>query len=256
MEGKNENIFFNATINELKKGYVENDNEYSCLICNEQFEKGQIYTEGSKLYDAEKMVKIHINKEHNSMLDYLINMNVSFTGLTEVQKQVISLIAKGHTDKEISKILGVAGSTIRNHRYKLREKEKQARVFLAMMDLLANNTNKSINKMDSENLCDCHKSANQIDDRYNITDKERASVIKAYFDENGAIETFPSKAKKKVIVLSEISKNFKIGIFYSEKEVNRVLKRIYEDYVTIRRALIEYGFLERSDDCSKYWVKE
>ena len=35
-----------------------------------------------------------------------------------------------------------------------------------------------------------------------------------------------------------------------------ILKRIYEDNATIRRYLIEYGFLDRSKDCSKYWVKE
>ncbi|WP_423244952.1 DUF2087 domain-containing protein [Hathewaya massiliensis] len=28
-----------------------------------------------------------------------------------------------------------------------------------------------------------------------------------------------------------------------EKEVNRILQIVYEDYATIRRALIEYGFI-------------
>ncbi|RIJ63707.1 DUF2087 domain-containing protein [Rummeliibacillus sp. POC4] len=28
------------------------------------------------------------------------------------------------------------------------------------------------------------------------------------------------------------------------------------DYVSLRRYLIEYGFMERTDDCSIYWVKE
>ncbi|WP_374967568.1 DUF2087 domain-containing protein [Lysinibacillus sp. RS5] len=32
--------------------------------------------------------------------------------------------------------------------------------------------------------------------------------------------------------------------------------RKYSDYVSIRRYLIEYGFLDRSDDCTTYWVKE
>ncbi|OPX47274.1 hypothetical protein CLTHE_20490 [Clostridium thermobutyricum DSM 4928] len=75
-------------------------------------------------------------------------------------------------------------------------------------------------------------------------------------NENGGIKTYPSKEKKKIIVLAEVAKNFKLGKKYSEKEINRVLKRIYDDYATIRRALIEYGFIERSKDCSSYWVKE
>jgi len=36
-----------------------------------------------------------------------------------------------------------------------------------------------------------------------------------------------------------------------------ILKRIYEkDYVYLRRALIEYGFMERPADCSVYRVRE
>lgn len=75
-------------------------------------------------------------------------------------------------------------------------------------------------------------------------------------DEHGAIKTYPAKEKKKIIVLSEVIKNFVKGRQYTEKELNRILERIYEDFATIRRALIEYGFIERSNDCTTYWVKE
>ncbi len=75
-------------------------------------------------------------------------------------------------------------------------------------------------------------------------------------DETGAIKTYPSKEKKKIIILKEVVKNFSKGKIYSEKEINRILKRIYEDYASLRRALVEYGFIERSNDCSGYWVKE
>jgi hypothetical protein len=30
---------------------------------------------------------------------------------------------------------------------------------------------------------------------------------------------------------------------------------VYDDYVTVRRYLIEYGFLDRKDDGSQYWLK-
>lgn len=95
-----------------------------------------------------------------------------------------------------------------------------------------------------------------VTDRYNITDKEREKTIKTYIDENGAIKQFPAREKKKIIILGEIRKNFIRNKEYSENEVNIILKRIYEDYTTIRRALIEYGFLDRSVDCSIYRVKE
>lgn len=249
-------LFWNADLEELKKGYVEEENTYKCLICEEEFEKGRIYNLNSKLYDAEKACKIHLEEKHESMLKYLINMNSKFTGISEVQKEIITFMAEGISDKEMAKSLGVAPSTIRNHRYKLREKEKQARLFLTMMDLLSNNTKQKITKLEDTEICDAHKTAAQIDDRFNITEKEIEAVRKAYFTESGAIKNFPSKEKKKIIVLRLIVTNFKVGIMYSEPEINKVLKRIYEDYVTIRRAMIEYGFLERSNDCKKYWVKE
>ncbi|MCT4663480.1 MAG: DUF2087 domain-containing protein [Tissierellales bacterium] len=256
MDVENKELFWDADLEELKKGIVEEDAEYRCIICEASFEKGRIYEFEEKLYNAEKFAHMHVEKEHDSMLSYLINMNSSFTGLTDIQRRVLALIGSGLTDKEIAKELGVASSTIRNHRYKFRQKEKQAKIFLTLMELISENTNKKIIKLEDEKLCDSHKTARAIDDRYNITDKEKKSTIKNYMDETGALKTFPSKAKKKIIILEAITQNFSKGKIYSEKEINRILKRIYEDYVTIRRALIEYGFVDRTDDCKSYWVKE
>lgn len=248
-------IFWEASIDEIKKGYIENDESIHCIVCGEVFTVGRIYEIDSKLYDARKAAELHIKEKHSSMLDYLLNMNPSFTGVSESQKRIIELFAEGLSDKEIAVKLGIAGSTIRNHRYKLREREKQAKLFLAMMELLSKNTNKKVNNLDEEIICDAPKSATTLDDRFNITDGEKLKVIATYMDETGAIKTYPSKEKKKIILLEEIAKNFSKGKNYSEKEVNRILKRVYEDYATLRRALIEYGFLDRSNDCTEYWVK-
>ncbi|SFD16728.1 DUF2087 domain-containing protein [Clostridium uliginosum] len=256
MDIKSNELFWSATIDEVKNGFIENDNEYKCIFCEEIFQKGRIYEIKSELYDAKKATEIHIDERHGSILDYLLRMNSAFTGVSDVQREVITLISRGLSDKEIAAELGVAQSTIRNHRYKLREKEKQSKLFLVMMDLLSNNTSKKINKLDKEVICDAPKTATILDDRYNITDKEKNDTIKTYMDESGALKSYPAKAKKKIIVLEEIVKNFSKGKTYSEKEINRVLKRIYEDNATIRRALIEYGFFERTNDCNSYWVKE
>lgn len=256
MNEDNKELFWDVNIEEVKKGYVELEESYKCIICEDEFTKGRIYEIDSMLYDSKKAVELHILEKHGSTLEYLLKMNPLFIGISQVQRELLVLIASGLTDKEIAIKLGVAQSTIRNHRYKLREKEKQARLFLAMMELIAQNTKKKVNILDKDILLDAHKTATTIDDRYNITDKERESTINNYMDESGAIKTFPAREKKKIIVLSEIVKNFSKGKKYSEKEINRILQRIFEDYATIRRALVEYGFIERSNDCSSYWVKE
>lgn len=63
------------------------------------------------------------------MLDYLLNMNSGFSGVSEVQKELITMFSNKISDKEISVRLGIATSTIRNHRYKLREKESKLEYF-------------------------------------------------------------------------------------------------------------------------------
>jgi len=63
------------------------------------------------------------------------------------------------------------------------------------------------------------------------------------------LSKYPAKAKKKIIVLQKIADHV-----YTEKEINAILKSIYEfDYATLRRELIDYGFMKRSNDCTKYW---
>lgn len=134
-------------------------------------------------------------------------MNSAFTGLSDSQREVLTLISQGLSDKEVATKLGKDESTIRNHRFKLREKEKQAKLFLALMELLKN-TNKNISKLEKEAICDAHKTATTVDDRYNITDKEKSDIIKNYINENGALKSYPVKEKKKIIVLEEVAKNF------------------------------------------------
>jgi len=249
MNNKSTNNFWNATLDELAKGYVERDDVLICLICDEIFEKGRIYDIEQRLYDSERAIQLHIEEKHGSTLKYYIEMNAAYTGITEVQRDVIELMAIGLSDRDIAQKLGVADSTVRSHRFKLREKEKQAKIFLTIMKLLSN-------QADKEDLFDIHKSATTIDERYNINEKEISDTIKTYFDENGALKNFPSKEKRKIIVLREIAKNFSKGKKYTEPELNRIIIRIYDDYPTIRRYLIEYGFLDRTNDCKSYWVKE
>lgn len=247
-------LFWNASIDEMKRGYVYNTKlqKFICLICGEKFEKGVIYPQGNALYDAERAVKNHIHTEHDSVFEYLINMNKKYTGLTDIQNEMIRYFYEGLSDKDIvEKTKGGSTSTIRNHRFRLKEKEKQAKVFLSIMALLENEREKD------ESLIDIHKGATMVDERYAITEAERESVIKRYFKDEGQgkLTALPRKEKRKLIVLSHISRKFENNKKYTEKEVNNILKEVEDDYVTLRRYLIEYGFLNRTNDCSTYWVK-
>lgn len=93
-------------------------------------------------------------------------------------------------------------------------------------------------------------------ERFVITDKEREKVLGNYFKQgvNGPLDVFPSKEKRKYIIAQEVIKRFDIGKVYLEKEVNELLKTVHEDFATIRRFLVDYRFMNRSDDGKKYWI--
>ena len=56
--------------------------------------------------------------------------------------------------------------------------------------------------------------------------------------------------------MKTIIRQFEKDKKYTYKEVDAILKEIYADYATIRRSLVDYGFMERTDDNREYWVKE
>lgn len=123
---------------ELKKGYVHHaaSDSFVCLVCGRSFMKGVIYREEETYYDAEKFASVHLRKEHTSMFDYLLQLNKKLTGLTELQKSLLDMFHRGLSDSDVVKELGGGStSTIRHHRFTLREKEKQAKLFLAIMEL-------------------------------------------------------------------------------------------------------------------------
>ncbi len=252
---ENLDLIWEASVDEITVGYKESKEAYVCLFCGKVFKKGKIYQVEKELYDAYGAIRNHMISTHDCAATYFLKGKSTVIGISEIQQQILRLMAEGKEDRSIAKDLGIAHSTVRNHRFKLREKEKQAKLYLAMMRSLEEKISRKIKVSDMGVLEEVHLSANMIDDRYSITDLEREKTIQTYMDKEGCIKQFPSKEKKKIILLREIMKQFKANYEYQEKEVNQILKRFYEDYPTIRRALIEYGFLERSDDCGIYRVK-
>ena len=94
-----------------------------------------------------------------------------------------------------------------------------------------------------------------IKDKYEIDEKTREKVLKAYFGKDSEkLISLPSKEKKKVIILQKIVESFETDKKYTEKEVNEIIKRFYDDYFIIRRSLIDFGFMKRTQDCREYWM--
>jgi hypothetical protein len=244
-------LFWNSSIEDMKAGfrYLETDTCYVCLICGKSYEDGVITKIDEQFYDAKKSASIHVQLEHGPMFDYLIDLNPKYTGLSEIQKSLLIAFYQGKSDIEISKEnYSGSTSTIRNHRFKLREREKQSKIFLSLMGLL------EIKNKEVSPMMEIPKTTTIIDERFDITIEERNKVLESYII-SGKLSVFPAREKKKVILLAYFANQFEIGKEYTEKEVNQIIKEIYDDYVTVRRYLIEYGYMDRLRDGSKYWMK-
>lgn len=247
-------LFWSAHLTELKRGYVYEppSEEYVCLICGARFLKGRIYQADEMLLEAEKAVQTHITRAHSGTFAFLLALDKKYTGLTEHQRDLLTCFYRKQSDKEIAVQMENGNtSTIRNQRFTFRERAKQAKIFLAIMELLEEQATRE------EKFIEIPRSATMVDERFAITEAENAAILKAYFKEgpDGPIRDFPKKEKKKIVILKQLLQRFEPGRQYTEKEVNEILKAAFHDYVTVRRYFIEYGFMDRQPDGSFYWVK-
>lgn len=239
--------FQNITTEQLVEGYQLNQFGYQCLFCDSRFHVDEVFPWQNKFLTAEGMMKKHILEKHQSPFHAIMQLDKKTTGLSDVQMEMLQYFYERLPDKEITDKSSVTSvSTVRQHRFKLREKERQAKILLALMQLI-----------NEPNTYDVHSGAKQVDERYSIEKAEREKVLKTYFKDglDGEIERIPSKEKKKLIILQHIIKRFDAEKKYTEKEVNEILKTVNPDFVSLRRHLIEYGLMNRNTDNSSYWVK-
>jgi hypothetical protein len=74
--------------------------------------------------------------------------------------------------------------------------------------------------------------------------EEENAVLRAFF--NGPrLRQIPASRKKRVIVLRRLLERFAPGRAYPEAEVNEMLRDAHDDVATLRRELVDYGFMVR-----------
>lgn len=246
--------FDELPIEEIKNGYKFDPEakRYSCLLCGKTFEVGEIFRYGERYFDASRAVCLHIEEEHGGMFTSLIASGSKYNSTTEKQQELLRLMKEGYSDQEIAQKLNISTSTVRHQKFSFREKAKQAKLYLAIYELATEKV-----PTDTDRIVPIHEGAKMVDDRYVTTKEENDKIIATVFESLAPLKLklFSAKEKKKIVTLRKIMEQFEHGRIYTEKEVNQILKDIYHDFPTIRRYMIEYGFMERSTDCMNYWVK-
>jgi len=195
----------NASIDDFKRGYVWNSKkaQFICIICGE-------YIDGN-----DTGINMHITV-HGTSIERLLLLDKKYTGLTEIQKEFLTMVSNKYSDKQIAMGLALAESTVRNMRFALRERARQARAFLAVMDLA----------------------------------EEKMPTITP-----PKIRVFPVKEEKRKALLPRFADLFEPNKEYTEIQVKEIIKTIYEDDAIIRRYLVDYEYLGRTTDGSNYYKK-
>jgi hypothetical protein len=76
-------------------------------------------------------------------------------------------------------------------------------------------------------------------------------VVIERFMPGGRLVQMPARRSRRLVVLDHVARMFEPGRHFPEREVNDVLREVYDDYATLRRSLVDEGFLARKD--GDYW---
>lgn len=150
---------------------------------------------------------------HGSSVERLLMLDKNYTGLTEIQKELLDMLSSKCSDKEIARNLACIESTVRNIRFSLRERARQARAFLDIMELVDEGASNSVN----------HK-----------------------------IRYFPIKEEKRKALLPRFANLFEPNRIYTEGEVKTIINKVYDYDSLIKRYLVDYGYLKRDKNGEKY----
>ncbi len=239
------------SVAEIESGIEERAQGYRCLLCGEEFCRGEVYPMEGRFFDATHAVARHVEAVHGPRLEGLLEGSDSL-GLTEKQKKLMRMIAAGMSDAQIAAESGVTPATVRSQRFVFREKAKQARVYLAAYGLMEQAKKAAQLKAEREDK------TMQVG-KYTMAaqEYERYVANAFYTTQPLKLRAIPAREKRCAVVIDKIAAQFRLGVDYTEKQVNTILEAIEEgEYVVLRRYLVEYGYLGRERDGSRYWLEK
>lgn len=80
--------------------------------------------------------------------------------------------------------------------------------------------------------------------------EDEEAVLRAFFRDGRLVE-IPTKASKRRLVLERVAIEFEPGRRYDEREVNAIVGAFHTDHASLRRYLVDEGFLDREG--GEYW---
>jgi len=90
-----------------------------------------------------------------------------------------------------------------------------------------------------------------VDDLQRAAAQHADAVLHRFFDSAGRLKNLPAKQSRQLAVFDLIAQRFVPGVRYTEIEVNHELMQVFDDYVSLRRGLVDFGLLDRAN--GEYW---
>lgn len=78
-------------------------------------------------------------------------------------------------------------------------------------------------------------------------------VLNTFLTPEGRIKSFPAQQKKYEAILRYVLKSFEPDQRYPEEQVNEILSQFSDDYASLRRDLISFGYMAREGGGGEYW---
>lgn len=201
----------------VRRGY---DAAYRCLFCQAQS-------------GGEEAAQAHLAGAHGSVLAALLQLEKGLTGLTDKQKDLIRLWQSGVSDAQIAAQTGVSTSTLRNQRFALREREREARLLLMILSL---------------------SGLSALRPGKAIGHTSRREGIDQFFQQ-GKLLSMPARESKKELVMQRFAALFTPGQTYTHREVRDIISPVWEDHAFVRRWLVDHHVLQRTTDGRTYWME-
>jgi hypothetical protein len=79
------------------------------------------------------------------------------------------------------------------------------------------------------------------------------ATIERFFDKQGRLPQLPVRADTQRELSEYLAGFLEVGQRFTEREVNDILMRFSDEYVALRRMLIDYRVLMRDSRGASYW---
>lgn len=149
--------------------------------------------------------------------------------------RIVGLLAEqplaGH---ELADRLGLTPPTVSHHMRRLLE---------AGLVAVRPDAQSRVYSLRTDTLRDWSRTLSQSESSNDVGTADDA-VIRAFFS-GPTLRQIPASRKKRVLVLRRLLERFQPDHDYPEREVNDLLRQAHPDVATLRRELVDYGFLTR-----------